>query len=358
MKFKNDFGSYSLLLSTLLVACGGTAIDGSAGDGDGDYSGDGDGDYSGDGDTSVGGGLWSGGTSMGASPGVGGDPGIGGYPGTGGYPSMGGYPGVGGGIGGYPGSGGSAYMPGPLVDCQVVDEYSQDNFCQVNQQCDNGWVNTYCENYDGRTICSCENTGSYIQVEMDGLKEGESCRQLSPICQNFPTLAPDVPEECTPTYSESGQGYCSLSEECRRTFVVDDIKLSSLSSHSAWCETGSCYCDQGARIEVPSGSTSAATCSSALDLCGTSAVAPTGKGVCAPTYQSATQDYCEVQLACSHTATLGSETVNVFNSGYANCSRSGDGVYTCSCQNNADPFILKSKSGWDACSELTKLCSF
>ncbi len=356
MSFKKAFGSYCFLLVLLPLACGGT-VEGPGGDGDGDDDGrplnpgDGDGDEPGDGGYGAGGYP-----AVGGSYATGGDIAIGGDYGWGGYPVGGGFPGVGGGYAGGPG-----YTPEPLVGCQRYGDYSEAQYCEVYEECDNGWSNIWCDNYDGRTHCYCESSGGYAEIEPSSFNGGETCHQLSAVCQTFPALDPSVPEVCTPTYSESGQGYCSLSEECRSPLEVDGIKISVLGRHEVWCEGTSCQCNSqvgNARIELASGAATASTCSSALELCGSDAIAPTGMGSCTPRYQSAYQDYCEVELECAHSANMAGQAVKVFNSTYANCEKSGTNSYTCSCNYGADPFAVTSNSSWNVCSDLAERCSF
>ncbi len=356
MSLNKAFGSYCFLLVLLPLACGGT-VEGPGGDGDGGgrplTPGDGDGDSPNGGYGA--GGYGVGGDAEGGSYGVGGIA-IGGDYGWGGYPAVGGYPGIGGGYAGGPG-----YMPGPLVGCRPYENYSEDQYCEVYQECDNGWSNTWCETYDGRAHCYCESSGGYAEIELDSFNGSETCQQLSAVCQTFPTLDPGDQKVCTPTHSESGPGYCAQADECRTSREVDGIKVAVLGRHDVWCEGGTCQCNSqvgNARIELSSGTATSSTCSSALELCSSDAIAPTGMGVCTPRYQSAYQHYCEVELECAHAANMAGQTVNVFNSTYASCENSGTGSYTCSCNYGADPFVVTNDSSWNACAELAERCSF
>lgn len=260
-----------------------------------------------------------------------------------------------------PGGGGT---PVDFATCQQAWGFSEETYCELEYQCENGWLYAYCDSNDGKTFCACDGPGSSLQLELNESIASGACEQTAVYCAQ-PDLLSGAEPVCEQTYAETGPDYCGAGMECTREVVLDEnVTASSYEWRDAWCDghqgDWGCECSgngQNVRIELTGAQKTPEICMDVLELCSTDALTPTGTTECSPRYQWADRNWCDMELECGYPATFEGQAVEVFHYQYAGCENVGQDSWECWCGNaGTERFTVQSESGWDACGTLTDAC--
>ena len=134
---------------------------------------------------------------------------------------------------------------------------------------------------------------------------------------------------------------------------------------STWCElyndawTCSCYvASSDVSFEYPASTAAAEVCPNALELCTGGALELAGAKECSPSYQSASQDWCDAQHDCTGAATIDGIEVQVHEWLYTSCYTEVEGEWTCECGLGAEStsFELSSDDAWTTCQDASATC--
>lgn len=345
--------------------------DGAAGDGTGAGGGAGNGDFGGaasGGMVPVGGDDWQPGAGGGAAGGgaagdLGWEPGVAGAPGGGfiGTPG-GGFIGDG---GGQPG------QAGPVEDlgaCEQQEGWNDPGFCESQLVCEKGYAWVHCEDNGDGAWCGCERDFASLQYELRG-QHADPCGAVAELCAQGASPPADAELDCQPAFAEAWPDHCSRDIQCSASAEVAPGVIAERYDYSGtYCDSygdqWSCECfsnNHNLRVELPGGLGSPGVCDTVLDACHGDALVRSGQPTCAPRFQSADRNYCNVDLECAQDATLGDLAVKAYEFAYAYCEADPNtgGLWNCECNGyGARPrYQVNSDSGWDACSLAAKQCT-
>lgn len=344
---------YSLVV-LLFAACGGksgeedSSIEDGAGAPGQEDGADGTGGWVADG----GGGFGTGGgPSDGGFDGSGG----GGLPGVGGLPG----PGVGGwwtGTGAAPGSGG---FGGNVEDCQIQYGYEEGSYCDLQASCAGGtWAYVSCSPNGGGSSCYCDLYPFYASLSID---KPAKCREVLEFCKSDPFE--DAEPTCELASASSSKDYCDASTDCRTEaeFPGGGTAVVSASQSSVACypqtEGYLCECYNPSRVtmRLTSPTLPQGLCTNLVENVCDGDVEVTGAAECGISSQSAARDWCNIEYECSAPATIGGQSIELFQYSTASCSKDSGGLWVCNCDGtNTEPFA--SASGFTACSDVIGIC--
>jgi hypothetical protein len=210
--------------------------------------------------------------------------------------------------------------------------------------------------------CYCDSGNRY---NVDSLEPAAACERLLDYCDE-PAVPGEGPLTCVPQMQGSGQGFCSLYEECsNETDVGDGISAVSVQARYTTCSTSGtgtslCNCSgstQNFQFEVDTPTDGLAQCQSVNAICHEGELMLEGEATCTPSNQSASATDCYASLDCVKQGTVGSRNVKVHGLLSVSCSGQG-GAYDCACAGDGQQQALKveADSGWGACTVATERC--
>jgi hypothetical protein len=248
-------------------------------------------------------------------------------------------------------------------DCTAGSRTVEQDWCQVDLQCDGRFASTWCE-ADGETAyCYCEGDRYYGDFVVRGVSGAEACDTVGPYCVGGQPNLGEV--MCEPTYQEGGGQYCSSEAECTRVVDLgDDVTLEVRDWRYVFCEqNGSAWtCDCNSNTESVRFDFDGATsniCSDALDLCIGGEIDTSGPKECAPNYQSASQNYCDAGLDCTQEGSLGGVAVRVHSNVRMSCQSVDAGAWRCDCylDSGTVSFAVDGDDAWSTCQTGSTLCA-
>lgn len=246
-------------------------------------------------------------------------------------------------------------------DCLTRYRSGSAEYCDLELQCSNDWMWTYCWNEGNRWQCDCQAMFGYSNIGLVGVSNATACPYSAAVCLG--ALEPEFGEPmCQTRYQEMQRDYCSSEVECTSQAMLDD-GVTATRTEWRWSScyrsgTGlSCECQLPNRylqFELGSQVDTAAACGSVADWC-EGDIERTGDAECAPVSQSAGLDYCNAQLECLQPAQVEGIDIRVREYLSLDCRPAGEGAWDCSCP-GSDGFQVMSSSAWDACTLATSVC--
>ena len=267
-------------------------------------------------------------------------------------------------------------------ECTPTTSFRSTTACQLQEQCliplESEQGNVYratggmyleCGTTATNTSsCACQTSTQNTSFKIEGADGNTACDTLSDICRDADGLIDGEPM-CTVAGQNVGPGYCSTQQQCtqsaevasgvyatRNTFVQSDCSTAS-TGEGVQCN---CY-DQvrSAQFDLPTGTGSLADCTLAMDLCGGSdSLELEGPITCRQASQSAQAGYCNSQLDCVQSGTIGSTEVKVHGVLFTNCQMIGD-AWSCTCQSGTVTDTINVESigtPWDDCTAASEAC--
>lgn len=267
--------------------------------------------------------------------------------------------------------------------CVVEYQSTSGNYCDLQERCSrrvqvaegvdavlDRWRYANC--YDdgtGRLICQCGDDMTNATYSLAGTTGMASCELALDLCGGQADVTFEGPPTCTTSYQNVSQGYCDIQQECTESAAISD-GVTALKYDSRWgsCQeleagTASCTCQseqRSLRMDLDMSVADSGACTRALDVCASQdELVLSGSVACERAYQSASAGYCDTQLTCSQSATLGSLAMVVHGDLFASCQQTAsDAPWTCSCGSGQEStrFELEAAAGWDVCSTAAERC--
>jgi hypothetical protein len=251
-----------------------------------------------------------------------------------------------------PGPGMTPGNPGnpgePLEDCQPVGQSQGTGYCDIQEQCSNGYKYSYCSQLaSGNWQCSCSaNSGSW---ELEVTADSAPCADVAALCEDISNPEFSDDETCNIELQSQSSDYCEKQVRCTRSAPISDTVSVVQSSYDyAYCYANgtelSCQCNSnnGNKSFSLADVAVAGACDVGLELCGSDGVVePVGEATCTLDSEGAGNGYCERRETCTETVSVGGTQVTLSGPKYARCQTDGAGVTTCSCYNNSRSYSFE-----------------
>jgi hypothetical protein len=266
---------------------------------------------------------------------------------------------------------GGIYDEGPApVDCEPIRESTDADYCQTDLTCTNDSMFVFCgAAEDGSWGCQCSSNHRVLFYELTGVDSGSACVTAVEVCSAEELPEFTEPETCATQYQTQGSDHCDVQEQCTQSAEVSE-GVTALRSNwkyaNCYVEGGQwlCYCgdDTTSQNYQISGTTAAAACQLARDLCDRDEeVVFDGPQTCETAYQSVGSGYCELQRTCSQsTEVTDAATALRLEGQFANCQDLEDGTSACNCSDSEGNLrfdVATPATTLDTCTDALAVCA-
>ncbi len=270
-----------------------------------------------------------------------------------------------------PGFGGGSSGSFPDLDTCEQDYVSTGpDYCDVSYSCDVTYAYGSCWNQgNGLLYCNCSSEIGYADYQLQDVSTSDACNTLMELCDGG--ISPEFSEEaeCVPEYQSASNDYCDMQLRCSQSAELDGGGTALLSQYeSVNCgldQDGdhrcTCYGSNGTMSFTQGASDGLDSCVSGLEICQTAEVVETDEPAeCEVAYQSASQTWCDAQLACKKTAVAGDVTVEIAETAVTNCQQTSEGMWTCWCTSSTESSTFEletAATAWDTCTQAVDRCA-
>jgi hypothetical protein len=257
--------------------------------------------------------------------------------------------------------------PVDLDECEPVSKESYDeDFCMTEMSCnEEEYFYAEChtwESKDGNVDCYCGGSTGAVELQFVG--------ELSTVCEDIVEICakgidPDFtePAVCTPKSRSTNEDYCSMETECVQSVEISPgvvVEFTDWQYNNCWDNDGTwvCQCGKSGSMIGFEADASEMACTDAFELCDEPLVA-SDNWECEPTGQQTYDNYCNANMQCTRTGTLGSFPVKLQGSLYTNCQEDTEGEWKCACQlgEETTEYTISERDDWEACGQALERCA-
>ena len=269
--------------------------------------------------------------------------------------------------------------------CVIDYQSASVDYCDIQERCSQtadlaegvqallsryNYANCYTEGTDGALYCYCSDEMSSGSYQVSGTSGTAACELALDLCAGDVTVEfDDSSATCQTDYQSEGNGYCELQKRCSQSGEVSDtVTVEQIDGQYAWCQdqddgTSNCSCqstDRSMRFDIEVSTTDMSACTTALDVCAAEGdLVLEGPIACERQHQSASAEYCDTQLACTQSGTLGDLSLVAYGDLWANCQILASGspaTCTCSSGSVSESFEVDVTDTWEVCNIAAERC--
>lgn len=236
----------------------------------------------------------------------------------------------------------------PLEGCQPVSQSQGTGYCDIQEQCANGYKYSYCSELpDGKWQCSC--SGSSGSWELEVTAAAAPCADVAALCEDITSPEFSDEQQCAVQSQSQGADYCEKQQRCTRSApLTDTVSVVQSSYDYAYCYADGtnlgCQCsgNSGSKSFTLADVAVSGACDLGLTLCSSDSPAePVGEASCTVDSESSGSGYCERRETCTETVSIDGTEVSLSGPKYGRCQTDAAGVTTCSCYNNSRSYSFE-----------------